>query len=40
MVKCIASKGIRDYEAKLDIVTQQLEVIYPIDALRQAGFSV
>ncbi len=40
MVKCIAAKGSRNYEAKLDIVTQQLEVIYPIDVLKQAGFSV
>lgn len=40
MVKCIAAKGGRNYEAKLDIVTQQLEIIYPILALQQAGFSV
>ena len=40
LVKCIATKGTRDYEAKLDIVTQQLTLIYPIDALKQAGFKV
>jgi len=38
MVKCIAAKGNRDYEAKLDIVTQQLQLIYPIDALKQGSF--
>jgi hypothetical protein len=40
MIKCTAANGTRDYEAKLDIVTQQLEIIYPIDALKQAGFTV
>ncbi|HMG66994.1 MAG TPA: hypothetical protein VK588_04875, partial [Chitinophagaceae bacterium] len=40
MVKCIAAKGNRNYEAKLDIVTQQLQLVYPHDALKQAGFTV
>jgi hypothetical protein len=40
LIKCIAAKGNRDYEAKLDIVTQQLQIIYPIDVLKQAGFLV
>ncbi len=38
LVKCIAAKGNKNYEAKVDIVTQQLRLIYPIDALKQAGF--
>jgi hypothetical protein len=37
LVKCIAIKGNRSYEAKLDIVTQQLRLTYPIDVLKQAG---
>lgn len=37
LVKCISSKGNRNYEAKLDIVTQQLGLAYPIDTLKQAG---
>ena len=37
LVKCISTKGNRNYEAKLDIVTQQLELTYPIDTLKQAG---
>lgn len=37
LVKCLAAKGHRNYEAKLDAITQQLEIIYPIDALKEAG---
>lgn len=40
IVKCIAIKGNRNYEAKLDSVTQQLGLDYPLYALKQAGFAI
>ena len=40
MIFCIAAKRDRNYEAKLDVVTEQLKIIYPIVALKEAGFSV
>ena len=40
MIFCVAARGSRSYEAKLDAVTEQLGIIYPIDVLRQGGFTV
>lgn len=40
MIFCIAAKGTRNYEAKLDVVTQQLDFIYPINVLKEGGFTV
>ncbi len=37
IVKCISSQGQRNYEAKLDVITEQLGLIYPIDVLKKAG---